>query len=133
MFIYLLLSLPALVNQAFFFVPLFFLVHLYLLKKIWLIPAVVVVSLVGDLFFVWPLGFSGLLFTSFLLLLHLYAEKFNSLNAWFLFLVLGGASIAMFKVANLSFHFASVVVFFGLCLYLSIQIRELHKTQIRQL
>lgn len=133
MFVYLLLSLFGLVNHWFFFVPLFLYIYLFI-KKSPILPWLIFgLGLLGDLFWVFPLGYSSTLFSLFLLITALYSQKYNLHNQLLLFIWLSVISLVMLKLAGLPFSVNHVLVFLSLFTILSIQTREWSKNSLKSL
>jgi len=134
MIIFLIFSLWSLVNQNIFFVPLFLFVYLYLIRKYLLLVLLLAgFSLLGDLIWVFPLGFSGLLFSLLLAALSLYSHRYNVLNLGFLFSLLAGGSLVMYFFARLEFSWWQIISFLVFFAFLRFEIRELHKKNLRNL
>jgi len=134
MLILLILSFLSLVNSNLFFAPLFLFVYLYLIRRhYFLVLLLVGFSLLGDLIWVFPLGFSGFLFSLVLAAVSLYSHRYNVLNLWFLFGLLGVASLLMFSFARPVFSWWQILFFLGLFAWLRFEIRELHKKNLKNL
>ncbi len=82
--LFLIAAFLSLLSQVFFFTPLFFLLHLYLANRSLSVPMAIVAGLAIDLFWVYPLGLTGLFLLGFLLFLELYSKKYNNRNVFFL-------------------------------------------------
>jgi|GEM_PF-2298846 len=132
MLVYLILSLYSLFNQNIFFAPLFLFVYLYLKRKHYLLTLLLLgLSFLGDLVWVFPLGFSGLFFSLFLAVLSLYSHRYNVLNSAFLFSLLLVGSGIMFFLVRPNLNYWMLFCFFGLMIFLLTQIRELHKNNLK--
>jgi hypothetical protein len=134
MLVFIMLSVLSLVNPNIFFAPLFLFVYLYLVREyFWLVILLLALSLVGDLVWVFPLGFSGLLFSLLLAALSLYSQRYNVLNFGFIFALLAGGSVLMFFFARPEFSWLQIALFVVFFTYLRFEIRELHKQSLKNL
>jgi hypothetical protein len=110
-----LLSLGLLISffvQSFFVIPLFFILHLYLINKNTALLTAIIVGFVIDMFWVYPLGQTGLFLLVFILLFELYSKKYNPYNQLLLFIYLALSSIVYYKFTALTTHFLSIIPIF---------------------
>lgn len=98
--------------QPFFIIPLFFVLYLYLLNKNLSILLALIIGFMFDLFWVYPLGLTGIFLLVFILLFELYSQKYNPYNQLFLFVYLTVSTLVYYKFTNLTTNFLSVIPIF---------------------
>ena len=133
MTIFFLATILGLIFENFFFAALFFLLYIYIFHQKASFLSAIIIGLLADLFWVFPIGFSSLLFLIFLLALHLYCRKFNHLNQVFLLLFLLLSSAIMLKITNLELNSWHIFIFACLFVYLSTLLRKARRYRLLEL
>lgn len=123
MLIFLGLAILSLWYLPLLFAPLYLFLYIFLLNKPFINIWLLVFSLFYDLFWVLPLGSTGLFLSIYLLIIFLYGQKFNVYNQIFLFVIISLASCLAIWIFNLT---PTNQIFFGfsmLFLVLSFKMR----------
>lgn len=112
---------------------LFFLTYLLINQRSWLAIAIIILGLLFDFFWVWPLGTGILALTFFALIIEFYSQKFSYYNQSFLLVILFSYSFIFLKLVNQSTSIKELFIFSVLFLGLSLKLRRLRKQSFRRI
>lgn len=118
-------SLLLVINPAWVFLPLFLLTYLLLNYRISLWLALVLLGILFDLAWAWPIGSGILIYGLFLLIITIYNQKFSFYNQLLLFFILALYSLVMLWFTNQNLSLAGIGLFLGLFFWLNVKLNQI--------